>query len=281
MKYFVTADIHSFYDELMLALGREGFDINNEEHILIVCGDIFDRGPKTLEVYEFLRNLTKNRRILIKGNHEQLLKELVARGYPVSRDFHNGTYKSLFHIANLDEKIKEKFIDDLYANKNLEKCEIHQKYEEFCEEVDHKLFHNEKLNEILAWLNSDEWVNYYELDKYIFVHAFIPLEDGDIKARYRKDWRGATDEEWYMASWGAPWKLYDEGCFKEEEKNGKVLVCGHWHTSDFYNNLLYKDKPLKLSMKVNPIFRSVGFNLIGLDACCALSGKLNVLVIEL
>ena len=36
-KYFVVADIHSFYDEFMKALNDAGFDINNEDHILISC----------------------------------------------------------------------------------------------------------------------------------------------------------------------------------------------------------------------------------------------------
>ena len=40
-KYFVTSDIHGFYDEFMASLDRAGFDIINPDHILVICGDIF------------------------------------------------------------------------------------------------------------------------------------------------------------------------------------------------------------------------------------------------
>ena len=71
--------------------------------------------------------------------------------------------------------------------------------------------------------------------------------------------------------------------FKEEEKKGKILVCGHWHTSDFYNKLLYpheKEKWLDVRND-NPIFKSELFpGLIGIDACTALTKKVNILVIS-
>ncbi len=280
MKYFITSDIHSFYDELIFELNKKGYNKEDSNHILIVCGDIFDRGTKPLEVYNFLRNIPKERRILIKGNHEQLLKELVQRGYPANRDIHNRTYETLFYFCGFNPDIKDELLKDLYNNSKGTTEEIHQKYHDLSTKIDYELFHNDKLYEILEWLNSDEWINYYELDKYIFVHAFIPLFDG-LDNRYNPNWRLSNDDEWYMASWGCPWKLYLEGNFEEEKNNGKILVCGHWHTSDFYNNLLYKDDYCKLSFTENPIFMHEDYNLIGLDACCAASKKLNVLVIEL
>ena len=63
-KYFVCSDIHSHYNELMTALNDAKFDINNPEHILIVLGDIFDRGDQSIEVYNFLRGLPLSRRVL-------------------------------------------------------------------------------------------------------------------------------------------------------------------------------------------------------------------------
>ena len=59
MKYFITSDIHSFYDEFIEALNKAGYDKNNKDHILIICGDIFDRGTKPLEIYEFLKNMSQ------------------------------------------------------------------------------------------------------------------------------------------------------------------------------------------------------------------------------
>ena len=56
-EYFVVADVHSFYDEMMAALTNEGFDVNNPDHIVINCGDMMDRGPKSREMLDFFYNL--------------------------------------------------------------------------------------------------------------------------------------------------------------------------------------------------------------------------------
>jgi len=48
-------------------LNKIGFDLNNEEHILIICGDLFDRGSESSKLYEFIKSLQKERRILIRG----------------------------------------------------------------------------------------------------------------------------------------------------------------------------------------------------------------------
>ena len=66
-KYFVGSDIHSFYTPFIKELNKKGFDLNNEEHILIICGDLFDRGSESLKLYEFIKSLPKERRILIRG----------------------------------------------------------------------------------------------------------------------------------------------------------------------------------------------------------------------
>ena len=64
-KYFVASDIYSFYTPFIKELNKTGFDLNNEEHILIICGDLFDRGSESLKLYEFIKTLPKERRILI------------------------------------------------------------------------------------------------------------------------------------------------------------------------------------------------------------------------
>ena len=103
-KYFVVSDIHGFFDIFHNSLLRSGFEEENPDHILIVCGDIFDRGDQPLEVYNFLRNFPKERRILIRGNHEELLEELVKREECWNHDLHNGTYQTLFKIIGKDYK---------------------------------------------------------------------------------------------------------------------------------------------------------------------------------
>ena len=280
-KYFVTSDIHGFYDEFKNALDKARFNINDPEHILIICGDIFDRGKKPLEIYDFLKSLPKERRVLIRGNHEILLRDLVEKGYPERHDIHNGTYDTLAYISK--QPARDYFRELLFKSGKADIDKILKKREAY----EHKLFHNRKLKEILKWIASDEWVNYYELDKYIFVHSFIPLKSnvdskevyfGGLNAteEYNPDWRNATAYEWEEAMWGCPWKKV------ALNKTGKIIVCGHWHTSDFWNNLVYEDdysKRLDL-YKENPIFYKSGIPLIGLDACTAATKGVNIVVIN-
>ena len=61
---------------MMNSLTDAGFDVNNENHILVILGDIFDRGTEPIQMYNFLKEFPRDRRILIRGNHEYLLKEL-------------------------------------------------------------------------------------------------------------------------------------------------------------------------------------------------------------
>ncbi len=51
-KYFICSDLHGNFTALEKALQENGFDIDNESHILVVAGDIFDRGEESVKVYE-------------------------------------------------------------------------------------------------------------------------------------------------------------------------------------------------------------------------------------
>ena len=64
MKNFVVSDIHDHYDLLMEALNHNGFDMGNDNHRLIVCGDAFYSGPQPAELFEFLRKLSEMGRLI-------------------------------------------------------------------------------------------------------------------------------------------------------------------------------------------------------------------------
>ena len=100
-KYFVIADVHGFYDEMIDGLNKAGFDKINPNHVLISLGDAMDRGPKPLEVVEYLVNLP--RKILIRGNHEDLLQELFNGRSLCSCDITNGTFNTIRMLA---EKVR-------------------------------------------------------------------------------------------------------------------------------------------------------------------------------
>lgn len=293
--YFVSSDIHGFFDEWMNALQEARFDKENPNHILIVLGDIFDRGRQPLEIYEFIRNLPKERRVLVRGNHEQLLKELVKRGFPETHDYHNRTIDTIYQLhgyAN-ENHFEHAYYWDLAGKGVNSKTIEYERLVSKWEEASAQMIKGKLVNEIINWIDSDEWCNYFETERYIFVHSYIPLKQYiDIEKSYelgnfvkykeddfREDWRNATEEEWDDAKWGCPWQYEKRGL----NKTGKTIVCGHWHTSDLFNHLLYKnDKSKHLDVRVsNPIFKSDKYpGLIGLDACTAATHKVNVLVIQ-
>jgi hypothetical protein len=187
--WFVVSDIHSFYHELKLALKQAGFRKTNKTHGIIVCGDIFDRGYETLEVYNFLSSLPKYRCILVKGNHESLYFDLLEKSYPDRHDFSNHTVDTFCQIAGKD-------IADLHCGKTT--------WEEIRSIVAD--------SDVTKWLSSKQWVDYYELDKYIFVHSFIPLNvkreyiralymytSSQLSSKcfeYDPNWREASREYW-------------------------------------------------------------------------------------
>ena len=142
MKLFVTSDIHSFYYPFREALKEVGFDENNPEHYLIVCGDCFDRGPDSKELLHYLVSL--ERKILIKGNHDVLLEECCMRKFPHSHDFSNGTVRT---------------IDDLG------KADKYSSFDERCENTWNKTAAYRKL-----------LTDYFETENYIFVHSWMPLK---------------------------------------------------------------------------------------------------------
>ena len=233
MKYFIVSDIHSFCSELKSALWKAGFNKRNKDHTLIVCGDVFDRGSETVELYKFLTSIPKKRCILIKGNHELLYEELLEKSFPESHDFSNHTVDTFCQIAGYDPEILtpkywRKF-DDVPHER------IRQAWQEILIEV--------KQSPITAWLKSSRWKYWHEVGNYIFVHSFIPLKNLDHmpayytynrKFGYFKDWREtATNFELEDATWGCPYQQYIDGYFKEEAANGKILVCGHWVVTDF------------------------------------------------
>ena len=245
-KYFVVSDIHSFASELKYSLRQAGFNKRNKNHILIVCGDIFDRGDETVEVYNYLKSIPKKRCILIKGNHESLYKELLTKSFPDRYDFSNGTVRAFCNIASIDEEKLSKYywIEQGFAN-GLDYDQIEEKLYSTWNQIKTIVANHE----ITKWLDSKQWVNYYELDKYIFVHSFIPLQVKDewknthpFKLRsfcyeYSPEWRNATDNDWEIARWGDPIDNYAYGYFEPEAEKSKTLVVGHWHTSDFYKRL--------------------------------------------
>ena len=86
MKYFVVSDTHGFYDETITALTDAGFFTCKDKKKLIICGDLMDRGPQALQLQDFILDLYhKNEVIFIRGNHEDLMMDMLLNYKKVCR----------------------------------------------------------------------------------------------------------------------------------------------------------------------------------------------------
>ena len=238
-KFFVTSDIHSFMNPLKRALDKKGFDPTNKDHWLVVCGDCYDRGDDSELVLNYLMSL--ERKILIRGNHDLLLRDLCERGFPYRHDFHNGTTMTVYDLG------------DAGAGNDFAKC---------CEVTQNKL---REYNNLL--------VNYFETQHYIFVHSWIPTisQNGGFY-KYDKNWRNATNDQWELAMWGNPFELAEQGL----NQTGKTIIFGHWHASAGWARAEGRSE-FGEDAKFEPYY---GDGYIAIDGMTALSHKVNMLVIE-
>ena len=240
-KLFVVSDIHSFYTPLKKALDEKGFDPNNENHWLIVCGDSYDRGNESEEVLHFLMSL--ERKVLIKGNHDILLEDCCMREFPYSYDCSNGTKRTIQDIGGAR-----------YGKPFDECCRI-------------------TWNKTQAY--RDNLVNYFETKNYIFVHSWIPtFQYGIQHYKYDETWREATNDRWDDAMWGNPFMLAEMGL----NQTGKTIVFGHWHTSWAYSK--YEGVSEFGEDACWEPYINIQNNIIGIDRCTAHTGEVNVLVLE-
>lgn len=260
--YFIVSDVHSYFDQMMEALNGQGFDINNKNHIFVSLGDLLDRGPDAVKCLDFVNNLPKDRKILIMGNHEELLCGAINRGYFESHDYHNKTNDTVWQITkqfNEDDALQE-------------------------------MKHNEKW---ITYLNS--CVNYYETDNAIFVHGWIPCEvkrtDNGEGFNYSPfkgpgDWRNPIwGDEWANARWVNGMQAWSEGVRIE----GKTIYCGHFHTSWGHAHLHNKGVEfahdyMKIAVELGLLKEGaldehfepfIDDGICAVDACCAYSGKIN------
>ena len=258
MKYFVVADVHGFYDEMKKALDEAGF--NPETDTLISCGDAIDRGPRPNEVIKYFVNLPH--KILIRGNHEDLMEELMDNPWgPYMHDHSNGTYNTLIELASKHHKVN-------YGTK-----------------ISKSLAQYTEWDDLSRWARAEKTyrkytellVDYAEIGDYIFVHGWIPcvckmdLNGGkwERKYTYRSDWRKSTTKDWYDARWTSGIECTVQEVFEP----GKTIVCGHWHAASWHT--VFEDKP---SMSDHSIYQDK--NVVALDTCTALSKKVNVFVFE-
>lgn len=144
MRYFITSDLHSYFKILDTELKKQGFD--KDKDTLITLGDNFDRGKESWKMYRFLSTLPNI--ILVRGNHEDLLEELVNRGFPLDHDFHNGTVQTISDISKHYTKTKDLSV--------------------------YEFIHTFKNTSFYQWFSNATWVDRVEFNNLILTHATCP-----------------------------------------------------------------------------------------------------------
>lgn len=188
-KIFVVSDIHGHYSLLKAALKRAGFDKNDPEHLLVCCGDYFDRGDENVEVLKFFEQL--KHKVLLRGNHEDLLLKLLHTGKLLPHHYINGTMSTL---RNFFGKYSIDPADDTidFAGKT----RITDRICQFIEDT----------------------VDYFETENYVFVHGWLPKNGKTVEGRRR-----ASAQDWEQARWLKWTENYDG----QRPLEDKILVCGH------------------------------------------------------
>lgn len=233
-KIFVVTDVHGHYTLLKEALDKAGFHKDDPQHLLVCCGDYFDRGSENVEVLKFFERLKHC--VLLRGNHEDLLLKLLQTGKVLPHNYINGTMQTLtdffgkYAIDPVDDTID-------FSGKS------------------------RTVDRICGFI--EETVNYYETDKYVFVHGWLP-EKGET-ALQRSE---ASDADWAKARW-VKWTEKYTG---QRPLADKTLVCGHMPA--FYASKFDHSRPARCG----DIF--YGNGLIAVDAGTNDTKQVNVLVLQ-
>lgn len=202
MKIFVVSDIHGHCSILKEALANAGFQKENPEHLLVCCGDYFDRGDENIETLKFFERL-KNK-VLLRGNHEDLLEKLLQTGKIQSHHYLNGTMKTL------EEFFGKHFVDP----------------------VDDTIDFSGKTSTVDRIFEFfDELLDYYETENYVFVHGWLPKD-----CKKSENLKGLSKQKWDEARFTRWTEKYDDN----PPIFGKTLICGHMPT--FYANMGDKSK---------------------------------------
>jgi bis(5'-nucleosyl)-tetraphosphatase (symmetrical) len=99
MATYAIGDVQGCYDELVQLLGNISFDKSADR--LWFVGDLVNRGPKSLEVLRFARDLA-DRAVVVLGNHDL---HLVARYEDVERSHTGDTFGDVLGAPDAAELV--------------------------------------------------------------------------------------------------------------------------------------------------------------------------------
>lgn len=264
MKYFVFTDIHGFYDLFMQQLKGNGFDVNNPNHKIIICGDLMDRGKQAVAVQEaVLQLLNDGKVILIRGNHEDLMMDMLENWFDYEEQIRsgfchhisNGTFDTALQLTGYSKKQALKAPNGFLT----------------------KLKNTSFVQTIIPACRD-----YFETEHYVFVHGYLPCLTEpmpfpyirSVSYKYNSAWRTASKEEWGQSRWINGMDAAVR--FGVIEPN-KTVVCGHYHAS--YGHWAFGNETAEFDAgaKYAPFYAN---GIIAMDACTARSGQMNCVVLD-
>jgi len=149
-RIIATSDLHGQEKKFLSLLKKAQYD--SDKDLLVVCGDMIDRGEQNLDCLATCEDLQKKGAVLLKGNHEQFL----------------------------EQSLKEMVTSDIWRScpsENLNNWVRHNGGESMYHEI--KDLSTEKLTEILKFVQN--LPTYFAAGNFIFSHAgantLKPIED--------------------------------------------------------------------------------------------------------
>lgn len=253
-RYFVVGDVHGYFKEMMDSLTQAGFDRDNPNHIFVSLGDLLDRGWQPSECLKFVLSLDRNRRILIRGNHETLMENMIARGYALSHDIRNGTVGTAVILTDSQD---------------------------FCNGMRYHKDYNDYIKECDWW---------YATKTHVFVHGWVPmhcrsvedLNDSSILAHIadENDTDGFDTSSvncimgvWNECSWYNGMEMWKAG----NKLSDRTVVCGHWHCSFGNSNYHGVGEEFGKNADFSPF---IDDGIVAIDACTAYSHEVNCYVFD-
>ena len=125
-RIFVMSDIHGQYDLFLKMLDKIKL---KREDLLVIIGDICDRGKKSYEIYMKcikMRKLGYNLKFIL-GNHEDMLLEGLENGYPIRYETEYSIFRNSKYFENKDMKDwhEENFLEEIeWLVKWLKNCPL-------------------------------------------------------------------------------------------------------------------------------------------------------------
>ena len=125
-RIFVMSDIHGQYDLFLKMLDRINL---KREDLLVIIGDICDRGKKSYEIYMKcmkMRKLGYNLKFIL-GNHEDMLLEDLENDYSIRYETEYSVFRNSKYFENKDMKDwhEENFLEEIeWLVKWLKNCPL-------------------------------------------------------------------------------------------------------------------------------------------------------------